>query len=181
MSKPILLVFAAFAFTVAILALGYVSFGFWTMLIFSSGFLGGFIIWLFSSNKVSYSAIKVPYLVTLGLFIVHRIEENRMLFQQRLSGLTGVPTPEVSSLSLILLLLLTVGAWLLGPFLLKRGYAFGGYLVWTFFAAMGITELAHFIFPFFAGGSYEYFPGMASVVLLAPAAWWGMSRSVRKV
>lgn len=180
MNKPIPLVVAAFAFTLAILGLGYVSFGFWTMLIFSSGFLGGFVLWLLSRSKATYSAIKVPYLVTLAFFIVHRIEENRLLFQERLSGLTGVPTPEVTSLSLILLLLLSVGAWLLGPFLLKRGYAFGNYLVWTFFAAMGITELAHFIFPFFTGESYGYFPGMASVVLLAPAAWWGMWRSTRK-
>lgn len=47
---------------------------------------------------------------------------------------------------------------LLVPILMKRGYQFGQYLAWTFFAAMGITELAHFIFPFFTGEPYQYFP-----------------------
>ncbi|WP_137761645.1 hypothetical protein [Pontibacter sp. SGAir0037] len=66
------------------------------------------------------------------------------------------------------------------PFLHGRGYAFGYYLAWTFFAAMGITELAHFIFPFFTNGGDSYFPGMASVFVLAPFAWWGMYRFTRK-
>jgi len=37
-----------------------------------------------------------------------------------------------------------------------------------FYTAMGITELAHFFFPFFSAEPYGYFPGMASVVILAP-------------
>ena len=73
-----------------------------------------------------------------------------------------------------------MGAWLLIPPLVSRGYAFGYYLAWTFFAAMGITELAHFIFPIVAGGPYGYFPGMATVLLLAPAAWWGMRNLARQ-
>lgn len=63
------------------------------------------------------------------------------------------------------------------PFLVIHRVAFGYYLAWTAFAAMGITELAHFlIFPFLRGEPYSYFPGMASVILLAPVAWWGMLR-----
>jgi len=45
---------------------------------------------------------------------------------------------------------------------------------------MGITELAHFVFPSFTNKAYGYFPGMASVVLLAPVAWWGMYRLSRR-
>lgn len=41
---------------------------------------------------------------------------------------------------------------------------------------MGITELAHFLFPFLTGGSYGSIPGMAIVLALAPVAWWGMLR-----
>lgn len=41
---------------------------------------------------------------------------------------------------------------------------------------MGIAELVQFIFPFLAPGRTEYFPGMASVLLLAFAAWAGIWR-----
>lgn len=44
------------------------------------------------------------------------------------------------------------------------------------FTAMGVTELAHFAFPLFVAEPNGYFPGMASVVVLAPVAWWGMWR-----
>ncbi len=50
------------------------------------------------------------------------------------------------------------------------------YLAWTFFTSMGVIELAHFIFPFFTPEPYGYFPGMVTVVPLAPVAWFGMWR-----
>lgn len=180
MQKKPLIIFAAFIFTFATLAIGYASFGLVTTLVFTSGFLGGFILWLLFPMAASFSAIKVPYWITLALFLVHRIEEYVTEFQQSLSNITGVPVPKVTSLPVILLLLVSVGAWLLVPFLVSRRSTFGYYLAWTFFAAMGISELAHFIFPFFTQEPYGYFPGMASVILLAPAAWWGMTRLARK-
>jgi len=103
-----------------------------------------------------------------------------MKFQEELSKITGVPVPEVSSIPLIVLLILTVVAWLVAPYLIKRGYAFGYYIAWTFFASMGITELAHFVFPLFTSESYRYFPGMLSVLLLAPTAWYGMFKFSRR-
>jgi hypothetical protein len=54
-------------------------------------------------------------------------------------------------------------------------------LAWTFFTSMGITELAHFLLPLLTTEPYGYFPGMASVVVLAPLAWWGMWRLARGV
>lgn len=180
MAKQPPIVIAALLFTVAVLALGYISFGFWTTLVFTSGFLGGFILWLFAPMEAPFASIKAAYWLTLALFLLHRVEENVLKFQEALSQITGVPIPEVTSLSLILLVLASIGSWLLVPMLVRRGYAFGYYLAWTFFAAMGITELAHFIFPFFTERPYGYFPGMASVILLAPAAWWGMWRLSRK-
>lgn len=74
------------------------------------------------------------------------------------------------------LLVIPVGAWLAIPLLLRRGYELGRYLAWTFFASMGLTELAHFLTPVLANEPYGYFPGMASVVILAPLACWGMWR-----
>jgi hypothetical protein len=169
---------SAVLFTTAILAFSYFSFGKWTTLIFTSGFLGGLILWVTTPDRsVFFSAIKAPYLFTFAAFILlHKVEENVFKFQVELSKVTGTPVPEVTSPALIILLVLTLGGWLLVPYLVKRGYGFGYYLAWTFFAAMGITELAHFIFPFFIDAPYGYFPGMASVLVLAPSAWWGMSR-----
>ncbi|QQS29240.1 MAG: HXXEE domain-containing protein [Sphingobacteriales bacterium] len=180
MKKSVLTIILAFLFTVTVLSLGYISFGFWTTLIFTSGFLGGFVLWLFIPATPSFATIKVPYWLSFALFIAHRVEEKVCGFFARLAEITGTPTPEITSVSVILLVLASVVAWLLVPFLVSRQYAFGYYLAWTFFAAMGITELAHFIFPLFTKEPYGYFPGMASVFFLAPVAWWGMYRLSRK-
>ena len=102
-----------------------------------------------------------------------------MNFFSELSKITGVPVPDTDSVG-VYLLYTAAGAWLLIPLLVSRGYEFGYYLAWTFFTSMGVIELAHFVFPFFTDKSYGYFPGMASVVVLAPAAWWGMSRLCKR-
>ncbi len=169
---------SSLGFTLALLALAYFSFGIWTALIFSSGFLGGFVLWaVMPIVQVPYARIKGPYWLTMVFFIfLHKVEENVFEFQKQLSLITKTPVPELNSPSLILLLLISVGAWLLIPLLIRNGFRFGYYLAWTFFAAMGITELAHFILPLFTGQAYGYFPGMISVLVLAPSAWWGMLR-----
>lgn len=173
--KRINTIISAFLFTATLLGVGYISFGVWTTFIFASGFLGGFIIWLFIPKATSFTSIKRPYWLTFIFFILlHRVEEYFSKFQEALSKLTGNPVPEIKSPALILLVLASVGAWLFIPYLVKRRYSFGYYLAWTFFAAMGVTELAHFIFPLFWDKPYGYFPGMASVFILAPTAWWGM-------
>jgi len=112
------------------------------------------------------------------LFVVHKVEERSLVFFPALSQLTGDPAPPSGTL-LGTLLYIFAGAWLLVPWLVERELPFGYYLASTFFFAMGITELAHFVFPFFTGERYGYFPGMASVVFLAPAAWWGLWKMYR--
>lgn len=176
MGKPESVVLAAFGMTLTILALGYVSFGGWTTLVFAFGFLGGFILWFLAPAKPPFSAIQLPYVLAMVLFVLHRVEERVSGFFPTLAEVTGVSVPSITSLPIVLLVIASVGGWLLSPILVSRGYAFGYYLVWTFFAAMGITELAHFIFPLFADRPYGYFPGMGSVIALAPTAWWGMWR-----
>lgn len=180
MNTSVAVKISAFLFTIAILVLGYIAFGFWTALIFTFGFLGGFLIWLFTTHQVPFEQFKVAYWVTLVLFLLHRVEEKVMGFFAKLSAITGVTTPEITSAPVILLVLASVGAWLAIPILVKRNYAFGYYLAWTFFASMGITELAHFVFPLFTSEPYGYFPGMATVAILAPVAWWGIYRLLRK-
>ena len=176
MKKRPTTVAAALLITLSVLGLGYISFGFWTMLIFASGFLGGFILWLALPTNAAFASIKAPYIVSLCLFFAHRVEEKVLDFFKRLAEITGQPTPAVTSWHVILLVAISVGAWLLVPVLVKRHLQLGYYLAWTFFASLGITELAHFLFPLFTEQPYGYFPGMATVVVLAPAAWWGMIR-----
>jgi len=158
---------------VAVLLLGYVLLGLLPMLLFSFGFLGGLLLWLIFPSVAPFGSIRIPFYTTLALFVLHKLEERFLGFFPALSQITNVPTPESGSF-LALLLYAFAGAWLLVPALVSRSHQFGYYLAWTFFTAMGVTELAHFIFPLLTSKPYGYFPGMASVVFLAPVAWWGM-------
>lgn len=180
MKKQTTTIVFALVFTLSVIILGYIMLGLLPMFLFAFGFLGGFILWLIVPTNASFLDIKFPFFLTLSFFVLHKYEERKMDFFPRLSEITGVPVPETDSF-LVFLLYAFAGAWLLIPYFMNRGYGFGYYLAWTFFTAMGVTELAHFVLPFFTGKPYGYFPGMASVVALAPAAWWGMRKlSLRK-
>lgn len=165
----------ATVFSISVIYLGYIMLGLIPMILFAFGFLGGLILWLFFPAGFDFKLIKIPYIITLGLFVFHKWEEKYMDFFPKLSEITNVPVPEVNSLK-VYLLYTFAGAWLLIPILVKRKSHFGYYLTWTFFTTMGITELAHFILPFFTNNAYGYFPGMWSVIFLAPVAWWGLYR-----
>lgn len=171
-------VISAGAFTASILALGHIAFGFWTMLIFSSGFLTGYILWLCFTNQPAYATIRTPYWLAFAGFALHRVEEKLLGFFAGLAAITGVPTPEATSWPVLVLVATSIRGWLIIPLLTKRGNPLGYYLAWTFFSAMGIIELGHYVFPFFLPGRYVYFPGMISVVVLAPLGWWGMSQLI---
>lgn len=168
----------ALVFTLAVPLFGYVFLGPLYAVLFLTGYLGGFLIWLFVPRHVPWSTVKRPYWATmLAFLLLHKVEENRMRFFETVSEqITGTPMPEITASLIIALLIIPIGAWLAIPILIKRGAAFGYFLGWTFFASMGITELAHFGLPLLTEGPYGYFPGMASVVVLAPLAWWGMRR-----
>lgn len=169
------LVAAAFAFALLVPALGYVYLGLFYAIIFLVGYVGGFAFWMMTSKRTAWPSIRLPYWLTLIAFALHKLEENRAGFFEAVSTkITGIPVPEVS-VGLIVGLL-PIGAWLAIPPLVHRHYEFGSFLAWTFFASMGLTELAHFIVPLLAGHTYSYFPGMVSALLLAPLAWWGMWR-----
>jgi len=165
----------AIAHTLAIVALGYVLLGFVGMALFALGFVIGLAFWLAAPRGVSFPDIRLPYFLTLGFFVLHKIEEREMDFFPALSRLTGVATPQEGS-PLALLLYVLAAAWLLVPILLRWRNPLGDYLAWTFFASMALVELAHFVFPLFEERPYGYFPGMASVVPLVPVAWWGLQR-----
>lgn len=171
---------AAGILTVLVLLSSFLSLGFWTMVIISAGFVGGFFLWLGFKSKANYDDLKWPFIFTFIAFVVHRVEEKVSGFFERLSEITDVSTPEILSVPVILMVVTSVGSWLSIPYLLKRDSEFGRYLVWTFFTSMGLTELAHiFVFPFIIGEPFSYFPGMASVFVLSPVAWWGLSRLIK--
>ncbi len=169
---------AAVSLTAAVVLLGYVLLGLIPMLLFALGFVGGLVMWLVRPTAVSFADIRVPYWLTLGFFVLHKLEERYLDFFPALARLTGEPLPDTGSIW-VAALYACAAAWLLVPYLVTRRRAFGHYLAWTFFASMGTVELAHFVFPLFRDQPYGYFPGMASVVLLAPAGWWGMARLAR--
>lgn len=162
--------------TLAVPAIGYISFGIVPAVLFLIGYLGGFILWLTIPETTPFSSIKNIYWFTFMLFLLHRVEEKVSGFFDVLAEMTGTPKPEILSVPIVLLLIISVGAWLGAPILAARKQPLGIYLVWTFFASMGITELAHFVFPLFRDEPYGYFPGMLSVFVLAPVAWYGMAR-----
>lgn len=176
--RSVSVIISATLFTLSVLILGYTLLGLLPMFLFAFGFLGGLILWLVVPTDVSFRSIRVPYFLTFAFFVVHKLEERFMGFFPALSEITGLPVPEGNSF-LAILLYAFAGTWLFIPFLVGRAHQFGYYLAWTFFTAMGVTELAHFVFPFFTEKPYRYFPGMASVVVLAPVSWWGMWQLLR--
>lgn len=166
--------------TALVLLSSFWSLGFWTMVIVSAGFVGGFFLWLGFKSKANYDDLKWPFIFTFIAFVIHRVEEKVSGFFERLSEITDVSTPEILSVPVILTVGTSVGSWLSIPYLLKRDSEFGRYLIWTFFTSMGLTELAHiFVFPFVVREPFSYFPGMASVFLLSPLGWWGIYRMLK--
>ena len=179
MKRSSLQIASALVFTVMVLVLGHTLLGLLPMILFAFGFLGGFILWLLVPTNASFKSIRVSYFITLAFFVLHKAEERHFDFFPALARITGKPVPEAGSV-LAILLYAFAGAWLLIPFLVGRHSQFGYYLAWTFFTSMGVIELAHFVFPLFTPEPYGYFPGMATVVLLAPVAWWGIWRLTRR-
>lgn len=176
--KASAVIIIAFLFSLLIPAIGYYYLGILYAALFFIGYIGGFMCWLLFPSRTAWSALKTPYWLTLFAFLfLHKVEENRMKFFEVVSEkITGGTVPEFSAGLVIGLLILPIGAWLAIPLLIKRGQELGYYAIWTLFVSMGITELAHFFLPFLTDEPYSYFPGMASVLVLAPTAWWGMWR-----
>lgn len=165
----------AFGHAAAIVILGYILLGLMPMLLFASGFIGGLLVWLVKPQVPSFAEIRAPYILTLVLFGLHKVEEREMDFFPALATITGVTPPADGSAGAVVLYALAM-MWLLVPFLLARSMPFGSYLAWTLFIAMGVVEIAHFVFPLFRTGPYGYFPGMLTAAPLAAAAWWGIWR-----
>lgn len=174
-------VFAA-GFTILVPVLGYVYLGPFYAVLFAIGYVSGFLLWLVGPTSSDWHSVRWPYTYTMIAFVLlHKFEENRMKFFEAVSArITHDPVPEASLGLIVALVVIPVGAWLIAPILFNRRHDLGRFLLWTLFASMGLTELAHFILPILAREPYGYFPGMASTLLLAPLAWWGMWQMARQ-
>lgn len=113
------LAIACTLFSCLAVGLGYVMLGTGPALLFALGYFGGLIAWLATRNRRAGKPIRWPFIVTLLLFVLHKYEERNTDFFGALSSITGVPVPE--SPVFIMLLYGVAGAWLLVPFLVKRG------------------------------------------------------------
>lgn len=180
--KDVLTIFAGLFFSLLVPVVGYYYLGGLYAILFLIGYGTGLIFWLVVPYKASWKSLKAPYWLTVFVFLLlHKVEENRMRFFEVVSSkITGGQVPQLSVGLVIGLLIIPIGLWLAVPFLMKRKHEFGYYSLWTLFTSMGITELAHFFLPFLTDEPYGYFPGMASVLVLAPCAWWGMWRLLKK-
>ncbi|MBK1439872.1 hypothetical protein JHJ32_07750 [Parapedobacter sp. ISTM3] len=180
MQKNPVNILIALLFSLLIPAFGYHFLGLLYAVVFLVGYLGGFILWVLFPSNASWASLKVPYWLTLIAFLLlHKVEENRMAFFEVVSEkITGGTVPGLSAGLIVGLAVLPIGAWLAVPSLIKRGQELGYYSAWTLFVSMGVAELAHFVFPFLTQEPYGYFPGMFSVVVLAPLAWWGIARLI---
>lgn len=170
-------IICALAISTAAVLTGYWALGIWTATIFAVGYFGGFLLWLALPTAVPYARIRWPFWLTLAAFLIlHKTEERASGFFDVLAELSGTTVPSATDPAVIAMLVAGFAPWLLIPWWVSRGRGLGYYLAWTFFASMGFSELAHFVLPLLSKQAYGYFPGMISVLPLAPLAWWGMWR-----
>jgi len=168
----------AFLYASSVVSVVYVLLGPFPFDLFSIPFFGGFVAWLLMTSVPPFSAVRVPYFVAWIFFILHKLEERQFGFFSKLAYITGTPAPnENSTWSWILYLL--AGFWVLVLMLAKGGVTLGYSLTWTFFLAMGVVELAHFVFPLMTGQPYAYFPGMTTAAPLSAAGLWGVYRMAK--
>lgn len=142
-------------------------------IVHATGFFGGLALWLARPTHATFGVIKVPYLVTLGAYVVHRIDEEVSGFVPAIEDLAGVEAADIASPITVLLVVLSL-AWMLGPLLLRTGHPLGHFAAWSMFAGFAIVELWHFVFPLLEAGPYGYFPGMVTAPIISAAGWWGV-------
>lgn len=165
----------AAAFSLSMVLLGAIALAPLVGAVFAPGFLGGLGMWLARPSSLPFATIKWPWLLAIGTYVVHRVDEEISGFVPAIEQLTGQEA--AATLSAISLTLAGCSlAWMLSPLLLLIEHPLGQYGAWTLFAGFGVIELAHFVFPLLSPGPYGYFPGMVTAPLIAAAGWWGLWR-----
>lgn len=166
------------AFSLMMITFAYLWAGWLIAIVFSTGFAVGWVLWLARPQHATFSTIKMPYLASLGAYVIHRTDEEISGFAPAIEELTGAePTAVISPLSIALVIASL--AWMLSPLLMRRGHPLGHYGAWTLFAGFGLLEIWHFAFPIFTPEPYGYFPGMWTAPVIIAAGCWGLWRMWR--
>lgn len=160
----------AAAFILGLALLGYLTVGFAGAL-FSSAFVGGFVLWLLTTYRtpVDPAAVIVPYLLTVICFVVHVYEEYVSHVEHTLSRLSGFQVTQTDFLMVAAFSAPVV--WLSGAAVLLKRWPFGYFFASTFLFGMMFAELSHFLSPFMEDGAFHYSPGMYTAALPVISGW----------
>jgi len=144
-------------------------------------FLGGFILWWFTTRKtpVDPHQIIVPYLLTVISFIAHVLEEYKAFVLGFPHILQGLPFAVTSDLMVTFAGFLAPILWLLGSVMSLKRWQVGYFIASTFLFGMMFIEPTHFIAPFLQDGTFFYVGGMLTAVFPIILGWYTFLR-IRK-
>jgi uncharacterized membrane protein YvlD (DUF360 family) len=164
----------AMAFTVVYIANLYGESGLRVTMIVGGAMIGGLVCWLLTTwrRPADPRRILPIYLLTLGLFFVHLIDELLFGFSGRIAALFAVHWTERDFV--LTLMLYGPMLWLGAAVGLRYRNGFSNFIVWFILFGMLIGEPAHLLFPVLEGGRYHYFPGLATALLPLVAGVYGI-------
>lgn len=160
---------------IALPTLAWMTMGRLPLIIFGFAFGGGFVLYLATLWRKRFEATRViiPYLLTVMLFILHVGEEYLTDFEVTVSKINGAPVSETGFM--LIAAFLAPMMWIGGAIAILKGWRFGDYFLCTFFFAMILAELSHFVFPFVIDGTFHYESGMWTAALPLIPAIYGLS------
>jgi len=149
--------------------------------LFTTTFVGGLIVWLFTTYRVPVDPQKliVPHLLAVMLFIVHVYEEFATHIEVVMTRLTGVQVSQDVFLTIAAFIAPVI--WIVGLVMVLKRWAFGYFLVSVFYFGMMFGELTHFIFPLILDGRFHYMSGMYTALLPSAAGWYAFLVAWRDV
>jgi hypothetical protein len=157
--------FVALWFLVEYIAVGRLALAFVPL------FIGGFILWWFTTRRVLIEPqrVIVPYLLTVIAFIVHVYEEYKTLQM----GLPAI-TPLLASFLDMVTAAATLGPvlWLLGAVMMLKHLPVGFFIANTFLFGMMFVEPSHLIAPFWPNGRFHYVGGTWTAIVLTGMGWF---------
>lgn len=155
----------------------YLQAGLMVVGIVCGAMVAGFVVWLRTTLRrpPAAAAILPAYLLALGLFLLHVLEEYAFHFADRIAAAAHVHWTEAQFIEVIVLL--GPAIWIAGAIGIYKRHPLGNYIAWFFFIGMIVGEPTHMlVFPFMEGGRYHYFPGMWSALFSMVPAIYGIWR-----
>lgn len=133
--------------------------------LFSATFVGGLVIWISTTYRISIDPHKFIflYLLTVILFIVHVYEEYWSHIETVMSRLTRLDVTQQNFLTIAAFIAPII--WLTGALVTLRRWRFGEFLVSAFLFGRMFGELTHFVFPLILDHRFHYMAGMYTCLL----------------